>query len=163
MMILRGGGHSFSLLRFRGGCGKFATKITSSIGRGATIFWICQFLNIKGLKIVLTCQIIQHGQLLCSGLMKIISIASSEDGYRYNRFRLNFTNISRRLLKEKALVKDFGTTDPLPRNTAATKIGNGVISLPFHCNPIVTNLHLYLIRGGNFSKSLFIATQFMVN
>ena len=43
-------------------------------------------------------------------------------------------------------MKDFGTTDPLPRNTVATKIGNGVISLPFHCNPIVTNLHLYLIR-----------------
>ena len=36
MMILRGG-HSFSLLWFRGGCGKFPKKITSSI-RGANHF-----------------------------------------------------------------------------------------------------------------------------
>ena len=43
-------------------------------------------------------------------------------------------------------MKDLATTDPVPRNTAATKIGNGVISLPFHRNSIVTNLHLYLIR-----------------
>ena len=28
------GGHSFSLLLFSGGCGKFPTKITSSIGGG---------------------------------------------------------------------------------------------------------------------------------
>ena len=42
MMIMRGGGggHSFSLLRFRGSCGKFPTKITSSIEGGATIFFL---------------------------------------------------------------------------------------------------------------------------
>ena len=39
MMILRGGGHSFSLLWFRGGCGKFPTKITSSIGGGGQHFF----------------------------------------------------------------------------------------------------------------------------
>ena len=41
MMILRGmgAGHSFSLLWFRGGCGKFPTKITSSIGGGGQPFF----------------------------------------------------------------------------------------------------------------------------
>ena len=34
-----GGGHSFSLLWFRGGCGKFPTKITSSIGGGGQPFF----------------------------------------------------------------------------------------------------------------------------
>ena len=38
MMILRGG-HSFSLLWFRRGCGKFPTKITSSIGGGGQPFF----------------------------------------------------------------------------------------------------------------------------
>ena len=44
-----------------------------------------------------------------------------------------------RLLEEKAPVNYFGRTVPSAENTAASKIGNGVTSLPWqlrcHCNP----------------------------
>ena len=38
-----GGGHSFSLLWFRGGCGKFPTKTTSSIMGGQPFFGFASF------------------------------------------------------------------------------------------------------------------------
>ena len=53
MMILRGGGHSFSLLWFRGGA---VENYIEHMERGSNHF------------------LMQHGQLLCSGLMKIISV-----------------------------------------------------------------------------------------
>ena len=44
------------------------------------------------------------------------------------RFRLNFTNIEA-ALEEKAPVNYFKEQFPVPRYTAASKIGNSVISL----------------------------------
>ena len=45
------------------------------------------------------------------------------------RFQLNFMNILRQLLEEKALVNNVKEEFPMPRNTTASKVGNGIISL----------------------------------
>ena len=53
----------------------------------------------------------------------------------------------------------------MPRNTAASKIGSGMVS--FRCcdnsdvivTLILTKFRLHLIQLGNFGKSLFMATK----
>ena len=45
------------------------------------------------------------------------------------RFQLNFMNILRQLLEEKAPVNNVKEEFPMPRNTTASKVGNGIISL----------------------------------
>ena len=45
------------------------------------------------------------------------------------RFQLNFMNILRKLLEEKAPVNNVKEEFPMLRNTTASKIGNGIISL----------------------------------
>ena len=58
---------------------------------------------------------------------------------------------------------------PVPRNTAASKIGNGVISLPWqlrcHCNPDhnkFSSLSSTTVLAILISKSLFMATFFIL-
>ena len=59
---------------------------------------------------------------------------------------------------------------PVPRNTAARKIGNGLIPLlwqlrcywnPYH-NKFSSSSSTTVITPGNFPKSLFIATEFIL-
>ena len=45
------------------------------------------------------------------------------------RFQLNFMNILRQLLEEKAPVNNVKEEFPMQRNTTASKVGNGSISL----------------------------------
>ena len=45
------------------------------------------------------------------------------------RFQLNFMNILRQLLEEKTPVNNVKEEFPMLRNTTASKIGNGIISL----------------------------------
>ena len=60
---------------------------------------------------------------------------------------------------------------PVPRNTAARKIGNGIIPLLWqqlrcHWNPyqnkFSSSSNTTVLTPGNFSKSLFIATEFIL-
>ena len=71
---------------------------------------------------------------------------------------------------EKAPLNNFGKQFPVPRNTAARKIGNGVILLlwqlrchwnPYH-NKFSSLSNTTVLTPGNFSKSLFIATEFIL-
>ena len=59
------------------------------------------------------------------------------------RFQLNFMNILRQLLEEKAPVNNVKEEFPMLRNTTASKIGNGIISLLWqlwwHGNPDQNN------------------------
>ena len=72
---------------------------------------------------------------------------------------------------EKAPLNDFGKQFPVPKNTAARKIGNVVIpllwQLRFHWNPHQNkSSSLYnttVLTPGNFSKSLFIAVSLFSN
>ena len=77
----------------------------------------------------------------------------------------------RLLLLEKAPLNDFGKQFPVPRNTAARKIGNGVILLlwqlrchwnPYH-NKFSSLSNTTVPSPGNFSKSLFIARSLFSN
>ena len=72
---------------------------------------------------------------------------------------------------EKAPLNDFGKQFPVPRNTAARKIGNGVIPLlwqlrchwnPYH-NKFSSLSNTTVLTPGNFSKSLFIARSLFSN
>ena len=72
---------------------------------------------------------------------------------------------------EKAPLNDFGKQFPVPKNTAARKIGYVVIpllwQLRFHWNPHQNkSSSLYnttVLTPGNFSKSLFIAVSLFSN
>ena len=61
------------------------------------------------------------------------------------RLCLNFTNIEATVLEKKSPCERFGKV-PRAENLCWSKIGNGVISLPWqlrcHCNPMTTNFHL---------------------
>ena len=63
---------------------------------------------------------------------------------------INFTNIEAAIFGEKLLWTILEEQFPVPRNTAASEIGNGVISLLWqlrcHCNPDDNNFYLYLIQ-----------------
>ena len=63
---------------------------------------------------------------------------------------INFTNIEAAIFGKKILWTILEEQFPMPRNTAASEIGNGVISLLWqlrcHCNPVHSNFHLYLIQ-----------------
>ena len=72
----------------------------------------------------------------------------------------------RKKLPWKILEKRF----PVPRNTAARKIGNGIIPLlwqlrcywnPYH-NKFSSSSSTTVLTPGNFPKSLFIATEFIL-
>ena len=59
---------------------------------------------------------------------------------------LNFTKHRGGYCREKLPQTILEEQFPVPRNTAASRIGNGVISTPISLQPCITNFHLHLIQ-----------------